>query len=114
MSYAILRFHEVLGAIDQQIQRFFFLPYHSTAVEMSQEMENVIKDPGEVAAGHLERFWSQNSGNHGSHATPGDTVLATFTMSRNQIDNLKHWDWVTEQSTIQSHVSTFVVTLALA
>uniref|UniRef100_A0A1J3CFT1 Coumaroyl-CoA:anthocyanidin 3-O-glucoside-6''-O-coumaroyltransferase 1 n=1 Tax=Noccaea caerulescens TaxID=107243 RepID=A0A1J3CFT1_NOCCA len=39
-------------------------------------------------------------------------VRATFTISRNQIDNLKHW--VTEQSTIQSHVSTFVVTLAFA
>uniref|UniRef100_A0A1J3ISB1 Coumaroyl-CoA:anthocyanidin 3-O-glucoside-6''-O-coumaroyltransferase 1 n=1 Tax=Noccaea caerulescens TaxID=107243 RepID=A0A1J3ISB1_NOCCA len=73
---------------------------------------NVIKDPGEVAKGHLERFWSQKSGNHGSHATPEDMVRATFTMTRNQIDNLKHW--VTEQSTIQSHVSTFVVTLAFA
>ncbi|KFK42739.1 hypothetical protein AALP_AA1G033400 [Arabis alpina] len=71
---------------------------------------DVIKDPGEVAAGHLERFWSQNSGNHGSHDSPENMVRATFTMSRNQIDNLKHW--VTEQSTNESPVSTFVVTLA--
>ncbi|CAH2039020.1 unnamed protein product [Thlaspi arvense] len=71
---------------------------------------SMIKDPGEVAAGHLERFWSQNSGKHGSHDPPTNMVRATFTMSRNQIDNLKHW--LTEQSTIQSPVSTFVVTLA--
>ncbi|KFK42702.1 hypothetical protein AALP_AA1G028900 [Arabis alpina] len=71
---------------------------------------DVIKDPGEVAAGHLERFWSQNSGNHGSHDPTPNMVLATFAMSRHQIDNLKNW--VTEQSPNQSHVSTFVVTLA--
>ncbi|ESQ36582.1 hypothetical protein EUTSA_v10007549mg [Eutrema salsugineum] len=70
----------------------------------------MIKDPGEVAAGHLERFWSQNSGKHGSHDPPANMVRATFTITRNQIDNLKHW--VTKQSTIPSPVSTFVVTLA--
>ncbi|VVA89837.1 unnamed protein product [Arabis nemorensis] len=65
---------------------------------------DVIKDPGEVAAGHLERFWSQNSGNHSSHDPPPNMVLATFAISRNQIDNLKHW--------VPEPVSTFVVTLA--
>ncbi|XP_010482850.1 PREDICTED: coumaroyl-CoA:anthocyanidin 3-O-glucoside-6''-O-coumaroyltransferase 1-like isoform X2 [Camelina sativa] len=71
---------------------------------------NMIKDPGEVAKGHLERFWSQNSGKHSSHAMPENMVRATFTMSRKQIENLKHW--VTEQSENQSPVSTFVVYLA--
>ncbi|KAJ4866879.1 Coumaroyl-CoA:anthocyanidin 3-O-glucoside-6''-O-coumaroyltransferase 1 [Raphanus sativus] len=71
---------------------------------------SMIKDPGQVTAGHLERFWSQNSGKHGSHPTPENMARATFTISRNQIDNLK--SWVTEQSENQSIVSTFVVTLA--
>ncbi|EOA37490.1 hypothetical protein CARUB_v10011644mg [Capsella rubella] len=71
---------------------------------------NMIKDPGEVAAGHLERFWSQNSGKNISHATPKNMDRATFKMSRQQIDNLKHW--FTEQSENQSPVSTFVVSLA--
>ncbi|CAN7036502.1 unnamed protein product [Brassica rapa subsp. trilocularis] len=71
---------------------------------------NIIKDPGQVTAGHLERFWSQNSGKHGSHHTPENMVRATFTLSRNQIDSLK--SLVTEQSVNQSPVSTFVVTLA--
>ncbi|KAG7595745.1 Transferase [Arabidopsis suecica] len=71
---------------------------------------NIIKDPGEVAAGHLERFWSQNSAKHISHVTPENMVRATFTLSRKQIDNLK--SLVTEQSENQSPVSTFVVTLA--
>ncbi|KAG7652977.1 Transferase, partial [Arabidopsis suecica] len=78
------------------------LPIHSC--------RNIIKDPGEVGAGHLERFWSQNSGKNSSHVTPENMVRATFTMSRNQIDNLK--SWVKEQSENQSPVSTFVVTLA--
>ncbi|WZZ77196.1 hypothetical protein YC2023_097768 [Brassica napus] len=71
---------------------------------------NIIKDPGQVTAGHLERFWSQNSGKHGSHHTPENMVRATFTINRNQIDNLK--SLVTDQSENQSPVSTFVVTLA--
>ncbi|KAL0697274.1 hypothetical protein Bca4012_053396 [Brassica carinata] len=72
---------------------------------------SIIKDPGQVTAGHLERFWGQNSGKNGSHATPENMVRATFTMSRNLIDNLKSWV-TTEQSENQSPVSTFVVTLA--
>ncbi|KAL1188865.1 Coumaroyl-CoA:anthocyanidin 3-O-glucoside-6''-O-coumaroyltransferase 1 [Cardamine amara subsp. amara] len=71
---------------------------------------NMIKDPGEVATGHLERFWSQNTGKNGSHSAPENMLRATFTMSGNQIDKLK--SWVTEQSENQSPVSTFVVTLA--
>lgn len=78
------------------------LPIHSC--------RNMIKDPGEVGAGHLERFWSRNSGRNSSHVTPENMVRATFTLSRNQIDNLK--SWVTEQSENQSPISTFVVTLA--
>ncbi|KAJ4901795.1 Coumaroyl-CoA:anthocyanidin 3-O-glucoside-6''-O-coumaroyltransferase 1 [Raphanus sativus] len=68
---------------------------------------NVIKDPGQVTAGHLERFWSQNA----SHPTSENMVRATFTMSRNLIDKLKSLV-TTEQSENQSPVSTFVVTLA--
>ncbi|CAN8311166.1 unnamed protein product [Cochlearia groenlandica] len=75
------------------------LPIHSCRA--------MIKDPGEVAKGHLERFWSQSTKNNGSHATHENMVRATFTMSRNQIDNLK--SLVTQN---QSPVSTFVVTLA--